>query len=227
MKRRLLTLGLILTLCTPATALAQQEPITVDIVYFYQIGPSARSGSEAQESLSILENALRKQRSNDNILIYQGKTDSRDFVALTSGSFSQQTNQSGWIKAFTKDLSLKAPDSRAFVLKSTFLTGQVKLTTDPSSLVVISHVDSDPKQRELNPPLFNQLNQQLTSQPGFKGLQVWTWDARTNHWTVIEAWDSADSRERANRDPRIASLWDDIYKHAAAPKSLETFRLAN
>ena len=225
MKQTLLSLGLTLALGTPGIAWAQQEPITADIIYFYRIDPIASNQSSATSSLKTLEKAMKNERPDDKIIYFQDLTDNQNYIAVARGSFSKKTSQSGWIKSLTNDLTSKIPGSRAFVLDSTLLTGNADLNIDATSAIVIEHVDSDPKMREMNLPLFKQLEQAMSSKPGFKGMQVWTWDNRTNHWTVIEAWDSSESQQNANRSPDIVSLWDKIYGNAAAPNNVSEYRL--
>jgi quinol monooxygenase YgiN len=168
---------------------------------------------------------MKNERPDDKIIYFQDLTDNQNYIAVARGSFSKKTSQSGWIKSLTNGLTSKIPGSRAFVLDSTLLTGNADLNIDATSAIVIEHVDSDPKMREMNLPLFKQLEQAMSSKPGFKGMQVWTWDNRTNHWTVIEAWDSSESQQNASRSPDIVSLWDKIYGNAAAPNNVSEYRL--
>ncbi|MFM8674354.1 MAG: antibiotic biosynthesis monooxygenase, partial [Vulcanococcus sp.] len=110
---------------------------------------------------------------------------------------------------------------------STLLTGDAELKVGSDSFVIIEHVDSDQKKREMNLPLFEELERELKTKPGFKSLQVWTWDARTNHWTVIETWENAESHHSAYRSPKVVSLWDNIYGNAAAPNNESEYTLVN
>jgi quinol monooxygenase YgiN len=92
-------------------------------------------------------------------------------------------------------------------------------------LIGIEHVDSDPQKRESNLPLFQSLESRLRQIQGFRDMQIWTWNQRTNHWTVIEVWDNAEARKRANQDPEIIKIWDSIYGNAAAPNSQSEYQL--
>ena len=227
MKKAIASFALLLALSAPGTATAEQPPITADIIYLYRIpkNPSEQPGTST--NIQKLQAAMRSQRPSDKILFFKDLTDSENYITISQGPYSARSSQSGWDKSFVQEMISKLPGSRAFVLNSTLLTGDAELNVDSSTFVMIEHVDSDPKKREMNLPLFEELQRELKKKPGFKSLQVWTWDARTNHWTVIETWENAESHHSANRSPKIMSLWDKIYGNAAAPNNESEYTLVN
>lgn len=227
MKKTIASLALLVALSTPGTATAQQPPITADIIYLYRIPKNTSEQPGSSTNIQKLQAAMRSQRPSDKILFFKDLTDSENYITISQGPYSARSNESGWDKSFVKDMISKLPGSRAFVLNSTLLTGDADLNVDSSTFVMIEHVDSDPTKREMNLPLFEELQRELKNKPGFKSLQVWTWDARANHWTVIEAWENAESHHSANRSPKIVSLWDKIYGNAAAPNNENEYRLVN
>jgi quinol monooxygenase YgiN len=146
-------------------------------------------------------------------------------VALIADQNADEIPGAGWSKDFLKQYSSDFPGSRSFVLDSTLLVGKPYLNATSSSYIEIEHVDSDPTKREAAKPLFEQLDREIRKQPGFKDLQVWTWNARTNHWTVIEVWESEAASRNAARQPGLIRIWDQLYGNAAAPNSHGEFRL--
>lgn len=228
MKNALAFMALVLALSTPGAASAQQsQPITADIIYLYRIPQNTFNKPGAETNIRKLEGAMRMRRPDDKILFFKDLTDPENYITISQGPDSANSNQSGWNTSLVKDMVNKLPGSRAFALNSTLLTGDAELSVDSNTFVVIEHVDSDPKLRELNRPLFEELHNDLTNKPGFKSLQVWTWNQRTNHWTVIEAWENAESHRRAIQSPKLVNLWDKIYGNAAAPNNERTYRLVD
>ena len=230
MKRLLLALELILILGTPGIASAQENSITADIVYLYLGSQSTASRigtAQGLETLESLETAIAPKRPDQTVLLFQDSNDHHDFVAITQGIHADEPIQLGWNKLPNQNKTSTTSEARAFVLRSTLLSGNPKLNATKRSYVTIKHVDSDPKKRNSNPPLFQQLEQILNTKAGFQGLQVWTWDARPNHWTVIEAWNDTPSQQRAQQSPEIVILWDLIYSNTAAPKNESSYRLVN
>jgi|LauGreDrversion4_2_1035121.scaffolds.fasta_scaffold06228_3 quinol monooxygenase YgiN len=229
MKNAIASMALLVALSTPGAASAQQpeQPITADIIYLYRIPQNTSDKSGKETNITKLKAAMRSQRPDDKIIFLKDLTDPTNYITITQGPYSNRSNQSGWDTSLVKDMTNKLPGSRAFVLNSTLLTGDTELNVDSNTFVVIEHVDSDPKKREMNLPLFEELQRDLENMPGFKSLQVWTWNQRTNHWTVIETWENAESHRRANRSPKLLNLWDKIYGNAAAPNNESAYRLVD
>jgi quinol monooxygenase YgiN len=228
MHRLIFTLALTGLLGFPAQAHAQQAtleqaPAHADILYLYRMQP-ARKATELNPIQELVD-AMVDQHPAIHIQLFGDIRYPHDYVAVIQGQYANQVSATGWSTSLLKRYSSNFPAGRSFVLDSTLLIGDAELKVNPSSFVQIEHVDSDPTKREAALPLFEKLSQVLQQQPGFKDLQVWTWTARTNHWTVIEVWENEDASHNASKQPEIVRVWDQLYGNAAAPNSLGEYRL--
>lgn len=227
MRLGLLMFGLAALLGLPVMAEAQVAPrqSRADIVYLYRMEPFQGGGQGSNQRMQGLIQAMAAQHPNSRILLFRDITDPTDYVVVIADQASDAIPGSGWSKDLVKLYSPDFSAARAFVLDSTLLVGDHILDATQSSFIQIEHVDSDPAKREATLPLFGQLEQEMRKQPGFKDLQVWTWTARTNHWTVIQVWDSQEASRKAAYQPGLIRIWDQLYGNAAAPNSFSEFRL--
>ncbi len=208
------------------------------IVYLYSppglarcIVPSTEAAGafSASASLQHLVGRLQASGRSSQLQIFTDISAPQDFVLLQS--FSQPSlnpdagaGRNGWNRDFFPDSSDCLAKARLFELPSTFLLGDRSLKVRPDSLVVIQHVDVDPKMRELYQPYFQQLARVLKGQSGFEGFQVWTWNSRPNHWTVISVWRDLHTVEAAQHRPELVAVWDQIFANAASPRNWSNYR---
>lgn len=227
MHRGLLALGLAALLGLPIKAQAQvsARPARADIIYLYRMESALEGRQGAPKRMQGLIDAMAAQHPSSRILLFADVSNQQNYVAVIADQTADEIPGTGWSKGFLKQYSSDFPGGRSFVLDSTLLVGNPILKATSSSFIQIEHVDSDPTKREATQPLFEQLDRELRKQPGFKDLQVWTWTARTNHWTVIEVWESEAASLHAARQPGLIKIWDQLYGNAAAPNSHGEFRL--
>ena len=227
MHRGIVAVGLAALLGLPFKAQAQvsPRPTRADIVYLYRMEQALDGRQGTQKRMQGLVDSMAVRNPGSRILLFDNVTDPENYVALIANPDADQLRTVGWSKDFLNLYSSDFPASRSFVLDSTLLVGKPYLNATSSSYIEIEHVDSDPTKREAAKPLFEQLDREIRKQPGFKDLQVWTWNARTNHWTVIEVWESEAASRNAARQPGLIRIWDQLYGNAAAPNSQGEFRL--
>lgn len=133
--------------------------------------------------------------------------------------------------SFPNGVSLLSPDPtgdghvRLFSLYSTFLLGSQSLNLSAQSFVVAQHFDSDPLKKGLNPPLFLAYSKSLQNLPGFEALQVWTWNQRQNHWTLITSWTNEQAYKNSLLQPAVFSSMNALLANSAAPQNLSFYRL--
>ena len=108
-------------------------------------------------------------------------------------------------------------DDDAFIMDSTLLSGSTDLKVAPTSFVLISHIDSDPLKKSLYSPLFDRFQEKMKSFEGFTDMQVWTWNQRDNHWTLIQVWDSPSSYNHAVQTHGYQSVWRQLLRYTASP----------
>ena len=118
-------------------------------------------------------------------------------------------------------------DDDAFILDSTLLSGPAALKVAPTSFVLISHIDSDPLKKSLYPPLFDRLQEKMKSFEGFVDMQVWTWNQRDNHWTLIQVWDSPSTYNHAVQTHGYQSVWRQLLRFTASPTDNSPYCLLN
>lgn len=58
---------------------------------------------------------------------------------------------------------------------------------------------------------------------GNQGVQVLTWRERTNHWTLIESWDTRQNFYNSLEDPRVIAIRTAIASYSAAPSDLRLY----
>ena len=200
-------------------------PTRAEIVYLYRLNPKQGGSNKGQQTIQGLFQQLAEKNTSELVGAYRKSSEPDDYVLVLINDDPNEIRLSGWTTQFLGRYDEFFPSARAFVLDSTLLLGRPRLNADRSSLIRVEHVDSDPRKRENIPPLFPKLEETLRRQPGFKDLQVWTWNERQNHWTVIEVWDSLAASDQAEASPEVRRLWDDIYGNAAAPNSVSNYRL--
>ena len=227
MQRGIIAIGLAAFLWLPTKAYAQQtlQPERADIVYLYRMEPALDGDAGKKQVLQRLIQSVAAQHPSSRILLFDNVKEPDDYVALITKPHAKEIRPGGWSKSLLKPYSSEFPSSRSFMLDSRLLLGNPNLNATNSSYIEIEHVDSDPTKREAAQPLFEQLDREIRKQPGFKDLQVWTWTARTNHWTVIQVWESEAASRHAARQPGLIRIWDQLYGYAAAPNSWGEFRL--
>jgi quinol monooxygenase YgiN len=229
MTHPLIALSLLLSLSVPS--LAQPNPPAAmrskqaEIIYLYRMKSLKSQSQQDFNSIQQLRTAMQQQHPDSSVLFFKDLTDDDHYISLITNQDTSGSQQAGWSKAFLGQFTKDFPGARSFIMESTLLIGDNKLNASPSSLIAIEHVDSDPSKRQNNLPLFQSLESRLRQTPGFKDIQIWTWNNRINHWTVIEVWDKAEDRHRANNDPELIRIWDAIYGNAAAPNSQSEYQL--
>jgi quinol monooxygenase YgiN len=205
----------------PSTRMAEQA----EIIYLYRMHPADSQPSQYLKDIQQLRSSMLQRHLRSRILFFKDVTDDDHYVSLITNQALDLPQEAGWSKEFLEQYTRSFPGARSFILESSLLIGDARLNVSPSSLIGIEHVDSDPQKRESNLPLFQSLESRLRQIQGFRDIQIWTWNQRTNHWTVIEVWDNAEARKRANQDPEIIKIWDSIYGNAAAPNSQSEYQL--
>ena len=227
MRTGIIAIGLAAILGLPLRAHAQKShrPDRADIVYLYRMEPTLGGVEGKKQVLQSLLQSMAAHHAGSRIMLFDDLTDPEDYVALITDPHADQIKATGWSKDFLDLYSSDFPACRSFVLDSTLLVGKRDLNATSSSYIQIEHVDSDPIKRDAAKPLFEQLEREIRKQPGFKDLQVWTWTVRTNHWTVIQVWESEADSRRAARQPELIQIWDQLYGNAAAPSSPNVYRL--
>ena len=75
----------------------------------------------------------------------------------------------------------------------------------------------DPLKKSLYPPLFDRLQEKMKSFEGFVDMQVWTWNQRDNHWTLIQVWDSPSTYNHAVQTHGYQSVWRQLLRFTASP----------
>ena len=214
-KKLLATITLLTVIGLSSSAQAEEPARQADIIYIYRTGLTKTE----------LAKAIRQDTANQQIVLFKDRNQrADDYVALVPVKPGSGTVTDGWQKC-SNLLPTASHHARVFRLRSTLTLGRPSLALDDNSFVVIEHLDAYPAQRDLNPPIFVQLQQTLESLPGFQGLQIWTWTARTNHWTVITAWQSREAFQRANQMAAVEQLWDRLYENSAAPQNDNDFSL--
>ena len=227
MRQGIIAIGLsaILGLAIRAHAQEPPRPERANIVYLYRMEPTLVEVEGKNNVLQSLLQSMAAQHPRSRIMLFDDVTDPEDYVALITDPHADPIKAAGWSKDFLDLYSSDFPAGRSFLLDSTLLVGKPDLNATSSSYVQIEHVDSDPLKREAAKPLFEQLDREIRKQPGFKDLQVWTWTARTNHWTVIQVWENEAASRKAARQPVLIKILDQLYGNAAAPSSLNVYRL--
>ena len=206
----------------PVNAIAAEK---AKIIYLYQDALSPADGVElVNKDFLSLYRRLSSLDTSYPALVFQNLSRASDLVVLFQNI--HDNDRSRLYKPNELDQGYNELDGQdAFVLNSALLTGIERLNVTESSFVVISHVDADPKLRELYPPLFNQLKSELKAKPGFLDVQVWTWDQRPNHWTLIQVWQSETDHGKALEDSGLQKAFSKLYQHTASPKNIGFYRL--
>ena len=225
MKKTITLLSLFALLGFPLRLGAQQTPSHADIIYMYRMNQGVTAQQSSRARIKSLVQTMSLHHPYSSISVFSEVGNPANYVAIVADRDRNEIKGVGWTNNFLGYYTKEYPSARTFVLDSSLLLGQSRLNASESTYIEIEHVDSDPKKREANLPLFQQLQKVLKQQPGFRDLQVWTWNQRTNHWTVIEAWESREDSQRAAMNPSVIRLWDKLYGNAAAPNSLAQYEL--
>ena len=225
MKESILLLTLFALLGMPLPLAAQQTPSHADIIYMYRMNQGVTTQQSSRAKIKSLVQTMQRHHPYSYISVFSEVSNPANYVAIITDRNRDEIEGAGWTNNFLGHYTDAYPSARTFVLDSSLLLGQSRLNASQSTFIEIEHVDSDPKKREANLPVFQQLQKLLKQQPGFRDLQVWTWNERTNHWTVIEVWESKEDSQRAAMNPSVIQLWDKLYGNAAAPNSLAQYEL--
>lgn len=158
-----------------------------------------------------------------SVSIFQEINERCSFTLLIKPTPEGSERPDGFQKSLTipKDID----SSQAFALTSSFLTGSTKLEATKDSVVSFQHVDVGPGLTGPMPDAFNSLYRRLSALKGFQGFQVWTWTSRPNHWTVISSWKDQASAFKAQSDPGVMQILNELYRNTAAPKHESFYRL--
>lgn len=206
---------------------ARAQTATVFTVTYVEIGPIlAKVGLTA---LRADRDAGRKDKGNVHLDVFENQERSNQFVVLgawTDKAAYEASANSEHTKAMNEKLQsmLVAPmDARIH----TSISGHAVVAPDKSArdaIVVISHVDVPPAQKDSAVESLRQLAETGRQHPGNLQFHVWQQLDRPNHFTVIEAWSSRgafnvhqmrkETREfREKLAPMMGSPYDDrIYK---------------
>ena len=208
----------------PVNAIAAEK---AKIIYLYEDTPSPSDGVElVNKDFLALYRRLSNLDTSFPDLVFQNISRASDLVILFQDI--HENDRSRLYKLNELDQGYNKLDGQgAFVLNSTLLTGIERLNVTETSFVAISHIDADPKLRDLYPPLFNQLKSELNAKAGFLDLQVWTWDQRPNHWTLIQVWQSETDHDKALEDSDMQKAFSKLYQHTASPKNIGFYRLVH
>lgn len=233
MVRSLLPLGLSLFMLmaweAPAGAVTPSQ--AADVIYLYGVDPEPNDPQRMAVGVSALMNSLQQNQPGSRIYVFQERKDPSKYVLLQvlKGELPSALQGAArqWRKKFFIDNDHLSTRVHAFVLGSTLVEGDKTLNVGPGSFVRIRHVDADPLKRTQNAPLFAQLHERLKLFPGLQDFQIWMWNARTNHWTVLEVWESQALSDRAEADETINEIWSDVHGNAAAPENQGEYRLVN
>ena len=147
---------------------------------------------------------INKNDTNSFIHVYNDSSENKKDAKLTEGFNSLDGNS-------------------LFVMESTFLTGADKLKIPPNSYVLISHIDSDPLKKNKYGSRFNRLKLNMQNHGGFRGMQVWTWNQRVNHWTLIQVWESKTAYNLAMQTEGMRRIWREIFGDTASPAAASPY----
>ena len=231
--RSLLPLGLSMSMLmaweAPAQAVTPAQE--ADVIYLYGVDPEPKAPQRIAVGVSALVKSLQQSQPGSRLYVFQERKDPSKYVLLQvlKGEFPSglQGATRQWREKFFIDSDHQSTRVHAFVLGSTLVEGDKRLNVGPGSFVRIRHVDADPLKRTQNAPLFAQLHERLKLFPGLQDFQIWRWNARTNHWTVLEVWESQAQSDRAEADETINEIWSDVHGNAAAPENQGEYRLVN
>lgn len=216
--------GLAGLLASPGAVQAQDPSVQATILYLYRMDSWATLPGRPDSTRRAAIQAVTEQNPKSQVQFFQDLREDNKFIALIVGPDAQAKTSAGWSRNCFMETNSAVPARRCFVLNSTLLVGDPRLEFSGTSWIQIEHVDSDPMKRDANLPLFQRLQTLMQRQPGFQGLQVWTWTARPNHWTVITQWIDAEASRRAAADPEVMATADQIYANEAAPSNADVVR---
>jgi hypothetical protein len=161
--------------------------------------------------------------SGSSASIFQRLDERCSFVLLTEPKFDGSTKLDGYRRSLTVPSDID--HSESFSMPSQFLIGSPALGATKSSVLSFQHVDVGPGFAGPMPASFDSLYRRLSMLKGFQGFQVWTWNSRPNHWTVITSWKDQDSAFSAQSNPDVMAIWNILYRDTAAPKNKSFYRL--
>ena len=189
-------------------------------VVYMEVKPSADAKAKAfaKSQLKI----LRDSQPDNIFLLLQELGRPNQYVVL-AGNKSTATGSSS-SKFSAEEFYMQSfqilPN---FVLDSTPLPGSTKLDIPLNSFVMVAHLDADPSQRDKTLPQLQSLLKVLPGLSGNNGVQVLTWNLRSNHWTLIEAWSSRKTFNASIENPTVRQIRAAIASHAAAPSDLRLY----
>ena len=224
---RLLALAVLaMSALGPSVALAQKA--TFYTVSYIEVGPIlARVGAAA---LRADRNAGRKDKGNVHLDVFQHNERSNQFVVL--GAWTDKAAYEAYaasdrhkaLRAKLQSMLVAPIDTRLNVaLSGSAVVAPAKSARD--AIVVITHVDVAPPQKDNGVIALKVLAQDSREHPDNLQFHVWQQIDRPNHFTVIEAWSTRgafnvhqmrkETREfRAKLAPMAGALYDErIYRN--------------
>ena len=190
----------------PAEATKQAQ-----IIYINKTGQGESTLNCTDEIREYPMNSFEDIHSQTPTLAFIDKNNTNSFVLVYN--YSKLNNNSANLAEGFNTLN----GISLFVMNSTFLTGSDTLQISPTSHIQISHIDSDPLKKDKYGSRFNRLRLNMQSYSGFIDMQVWTWNQRINHWTLIQVWDSKSAYNFAMQSEGMRRIWRELFRDTASP----------
>ena len=210
-------------IANPLAGFAETVNSNVDLlrhVVYMEVKPSAVG--KAEDFVKSQLNALRERQPDNEYVLLQELGRPNQFVVLAgTGNKGHDANTRGLSTAKINMQSFQILPN--FLLDSTPLAGSKKLYIPLNSFVMVAHLDADPSQRDKTLPQLQELLKVLPGLSGNNGAQVLTWNLRSNHWTLIEAWNSRNSFNQSIENSNVRQIRAAIASHAAAPSDLRLY----
>ena len=193
------------------TSLPAEATKQAQIIYINKTGQGESALNCTNEIRENPMNSFEDIHSQTPTLAFIDKNNTNSFILVYN--YSKQNNNSADLAEGFSTLDNKS----LFVMNSTFLTGSDTLQISPTSHIQISHIDSDPLKKDKYGSRFNRLRLNMQSHSGFREMQVWTWNKRINHWTLIQVWESKSAYNSAMQSEGMRKTWREVFRHTASP----------
>lgn len=165
-------------------------------VTYIEVAPSATE--QTAELLTSYAEASQGARGNQFFQALQRIGRANHFAILeTWDSAETQTSHAdsdyaGRFRDALEPLLLSPPDARPY---SDLFTAE-GASIGPDGVFVVTHVDVFPPYTDTTISLLNTLASASRSERGNTRFEVWSLIDHENHMTMVEAWESAEARER-------------------------------